>query len=291
MRFVLALLTVAVFAFAEVISVQSTSSAQSAPKPTVAVYLEVNGQSGGQTLTDMLTERLINDGKFTVIDRAHMQTVLKEQANAAAGQVTPATEAQLGKMLGVNYLLVARVDKMSASNEQRVNPLAFFVAATPLAVTTVSISDRISIIQVSSGEVIQLISDSQLATSSTSNSGQAFVDDQLPKLLAASASAIESKIDLSKMTEARSQGPTAGRVLQIDAGSVILSLGSGDGVSVGQMVGIYDVRTVQNPDTGKTIETYIKRGELQIIQVEKDYSVAKPMSGASPIKLQIVRTE
>jgi hypothetical protein len=266
-----------------------------APKPTVAVYAQTaSGGVNGQQLADALTQQLVASGNFVVIDRAHIQAVLQEQNIASQGQVTPTTVAQIGRMLGANYIIVVQIDSFTKASKARSDAVSLLLAQTYQ--TDVDLADHMEILEVRSGQILQSVSDSQQAssgayTAQNRSTGDSFVTEAVPKVLAASAAALASKIDPTKMAAS----PTApsqvvGKILSIDGDSIILSLAAKDGVSVGQIVDFYDVRLVHNPDTNATIRALVKRGSLQITEVDKDYSVAKPVQG-HPRLSQVVKPE
>lgn len=253
------------------------------PKPTIAVYAQSAASTvGAQQLADDLTQQLVASGSFVVIDRAHIQAVLQEQNYAAEGQVTPTTVAQIGRMLGANYIIVVQIDSFTKATKARSDAVSFLLAQTYQ--TDVDLADHMEILDVRSGQVLQSVSDSQQAssgafTAQARSTGDSFATEAVPKVLVASATALASKIDPAKMTASvTATSQVAGRILSIDD-SIILSLSSKDGISVGQMVDFYDVRMVHNPDTNATIRALVKRGSIQITEVDKDYSVAKPVEG------------
>jgi len=273
---------------------QLTAPAIGDSKPTVAVYAQA-GQSAGsaQQLADALTQDLVSSDHFIVIDRAHIQSVLQEQNYAAQGQVTPTTVAQIGRMLGANYIVIVQIDSFTKSTKARSDVVSFLLSQTYQ--TNLDLADHIEVLDVRSGQILQSISDSQQASSSafTANAqstGEAFVSEEQPKILAASAAALAAKLDSTKMTTTAAVTQTTGRVLSIDGDSIILSLSEKDGISIGQMVDFYDVRTVSNPDTGVIIHALVKRGSVQITEIDKDYSIAKPVNG-HPRRLQVVKPE
>lgn len=51
--------------------------------------------------------------RFTVVERAQLELVLKEQGLAAAGAVNPQTAAKVGQILGVRYIIVGGIDKFA----------------------------------------------------------------------------------------------------------------------------------------------------------------------------------
>jgi hypothetical protein len=264
-------------------------------KPTVAVYPQtaVSGVNA-QQLADALTQQLVASGNFVVIDRAHIQAVLQEQNYASQGQVTPTTVTQIGRMLGANYIIVVQIDSFTKSSKARTDAVSYLLAQTYQ--TDIDLADHMELLDVRSGQILQSVSDSQQAsspayTAQARSTGDSFATEAVPKVLAASATALASKIDPTKMTaSATASSQVVGRILSIDGDSIILSLSEKDGVSVGQIIDFYDVRMVHNPDTNSTIRALVKRGSIQITEVDKDYSVAKPVQG-HPRLSQVVKPE
>jgi len=268
------------------------------PKPTIAVYAQRSTSNQDQALADALTTQLVQSGHFVVIDRQHIQSVLQEQSYASEGQVTPATVAQIGRMLGANYIIVVQVDSLNGGQKARSDVVSFLVAQTYQ--TDVKLADHIEVLDVRSGQILQSLSDSQEASSgaylgSQASNGQSFEEEAVPKVLAQSAEALASKIDVSQMTASSSGGSSSsssavGHIMSIDGDSVIISLSRKDGISVGSMVDFYDVRSMMNPDTHAMVRALVKRGTLQVTEVDNDYAVGKAVNG-HPKLSQAVKPE
>lgn len=69
-------------------------------------------------LVDALTADLVQSRQVEVVDRAHLDAVLKEQELGASGYVEPATIAMLGKLLGPSVLVVVNVNRSDLSRNQ-----------------------------------------------------------------------------------------------------------------------------------------------------------------------------
>lgn len=54
--------------------------------------------------------------KFSVVERDKLALILKEQGLATSGAVDPKTAAQVGKMLGIKYIITGAVDSFSINN-------------------------------------------------------------------------------------------------------------------------------------------------------------------------------
>lgn len=63
----------------------------------------------GRELGAMLSNELANTEKFRVVERQKLGAVLQEQDLAASGRIAPGTGAQIGKLVGADYLVTATV--------------------------------------------------------------------------------------------------------------------------------------------------------------------------------------
>lgn len=78
------------------------------PITTIAVLeLEAQGMSTSEAaiLTDRLRSTLIKVGQYTVVDRANMEEILTEQGFQQTGCTSDECVAEVGKLLGVQYMV------------------------------------------------------------------------------------------------------------------------------------------------------------------------------------------
>lgn len=85
-----------------------------AAKPSLGVVEFQNDTSAGwwsggvgRDLAGMLTNELAGTGKFKVVEREKLDKVLDEQDLADSGRINKKTGAQIGKLTGAQYLVVA----------------------------------------------------------------------------------------------------------------------------------------------------------------------------------------
>jgi hypothetical protein len=60
-----------------------------------------------------LSNAFVKTGRFEVIERAQLDKVMKEQALAMSGVLDAASAANFGKILGVNYMVLAKINEAS----------------------------------------------------------------------------------------------------------------------------------------------------------------------------------
>jgi len=64
-----------------------------------------------------LSDALIRVGRFQVVERANIERILAEQRFQTSGFVDPHTAAQLGRILGIDYAVVATLDRCEYKTE------------------------------------------------------------------------------------------------------------------------------------------------------------------------------
>jgi hypothetical protein len=67
-------------------------------------------------LTDSLRESLLKTGRFTLVERAQLDEILKEQAFQQTGCTTQECAVQVGKILGVRKMVSGRVVKLDETH-------------------------------------------------------------------------------------------------------------------------------------------------------------------------------
>ena len=75
----------------------------------------------GEGISDMIVDELVNDGSFRVIERKRLDAILAEQnfSNSERADPSAKTLAQIGKVLGVKYLVVGSVTKFGTEQSNK----------------------------------------------------------------------------------------------------------------------------------------------------------------------------
>jgi TolB-like protein len=90
-------------------------------------------ESEAATVSEFLRSDLVHTKKFTVIERARLQDVLKEQQLAMAGLTEDAQAAQIGKILNCRFILVGSLSKLGNQYFLNVRVVNVETGETPLA--------------------------------------------------------------------------------------------------------------------------------------------------------------
>ena len=75
----------------------------------------------GAGIADLIVDELVNDGSFRVIERKRLQALLAEQNFSNSDRADPNAKsvAQLGKAIGVKYLIVGSVTKFGTEESNK----------------------------------------------------------------------------------------------------------------------------------------------------------------------------
>ncbi len=113
-----------------IVSVSAAPEAAQSSRPTIAVlgfdYGSIQhwwsgNEDIGEGISDLLVDELVNDGSFRVIERKRINAVLAEQNFSQSERADPSarTLAQVGKVLGVKYLIVGSITKFGTENSSK----------------------------------------------------------------------------------------------------------------------------------------------------------------------------
>ncbi len=92
-------------------------------KPRMAVFIFENvgivdsTMKWGETISEMLTTSLINSNRFKVIERSQLDKVLQEQALGQTGALDTETAVVVGKIMGLDAVVVGSVSKLVSQYE------------------------------------------------------------------------------------------------------------------------------------------------------------------------------
>ncbi|HJM83109.1 MAG TPA: CsgG/HfaB family protein [Nitrospinota bacterium] len=83
------------------------------------------GSGVGRELAGMLTNELVSTGKFKMVERKKLKSVLREQDLGASGRVRKGTAAKVGQLTGAKYLITATVTAYEEGTSKRGAAISF----------------------------------------------------------------------------------------------------------------------------------------------------------------------
>ena len=258
----------------------------------------------GVALSDLLTDRMVNDGRFNVVDRSHLSSTLGEHQLAASGEVDPQTAISAGRMVGARYLVtgnILQLDQTGASGANAGSLLPNWVGAAAGSVNThrVTIKVAVRVIDARTGEIVQSFSDEESRSGTSWSAGgwgggaagsynnQQFVNSDMGHLIDDEAAKIATSIDASRFNSGPVAPALTGHIAALDGRNVIINIGSNNGVQVGQTFDIVRVKSLVDPTTHQTLHVSENVGRLQIDTVSQNASVGHVVAGTAAVRLTV----
>ncbi len=252
----------------------------------------------GRDLSDMLKVGLVNNGAFTVLERKMLDQVLSEQAISASGIADPRSMVQMGRILGVNAVIVGSVTQFGFDERTSEGFLGMGRARDVRAI--VAINARI--VDPVTGEVLGAIAargeemgrarpgggKSQgginMSKCTFENTFMAGAVKKCVDQLVAELSKAEAKVRFSR-AEVR------GKVADFDNETVIFNIGSDLGIQLGDALIVEKVvRQVKDPDTGRVIRDVTEQiGTVVITKVDALSACGRWEGRVAPTVGDIVR--
>ena len=173
----------------------------------------------GVALSDLLTDQLVQSGKFNVLDRKTIDSTLSEHQLAANGEVSPESAVAAGHLVGARYLVTGNILELSSTGQSSGNvgqalPGIFGAAAGSVSRTRVTLKVAVRVVDAKTGQIVQSFTDEQTQTATSwSTAGFAgetaggysngdFVNSTMGHLVNDEAAKIAADIDPAKFASA-----------------------------------------------------------------------------------------
>lgn len=264
----------------------------------------------GKGISDLLVQQLVTDGKYSLIERNAIDKILNEQDFANSDRADPATAAKIGKILGVDAVIMGSITQFGRDDQNKTYGGGAIVArkfglgglqkreAKAVVAITARMVDTIT------AEILAAVTGSGESTRkgtslvgagggggnaggggydmTSKNFGETILGEAVHQAVTQTAAQLDQKADALPARKAE----FSGLVADVTGNTIILNIGRNSGVQVGDSVEISrPVRTVKDPTTGKVIKTITnKMGTATITEVDTDSATAN-FSGSTPAKV------
>jgi curli biogenesis system outer membrane secretion channel CsgG len=294
-------------------------------KPRIAVmnfdYATVRTESAaifgtdvdvGKGITDLLVEKLVNGGTFSVIERKALDSIINEQNMSNSDRFDSSSAAKIGRLLGVDAIITGSItqfgrdDKSTDIGGGAVGGITrrFGIGGVGKREAKAAVGITARIINTDTGEILSVAtgkgeskrSGTTLlgAGGSSGGAGGGAVDMRSSNFAStiigeAVGQAVDSVANQLQSNSARL--PT--RVVKIEGlvadstgGVLILNVGAKAGVKVGDKLAVVRTgREIRDPASGKVIRRIEETlGEVVITEVDEQSAVGK-YSGSTPVKV------
>lgn len=278
---------------------------------TVRTYVQQlfgSDQDVGKGISDMLVEKLVNGGQYSVIERNALDKILKEQNFSNSDRADPTSAAKIGAILGVDGIIIGSITQFGRDDQHTnvggggygLGKFGLGGVGTSKSKAVVAISARI--INTSTAEIMAAVtgkgestrSDTKLlgggggwsggggggldmGSSNFANTilGEAVrgaVDSTAEQLNSASGKVTALKLNIN------------GVVADVSGNTLIINVGKKAGVHIGDMLEVSrQVRVVKDPTTGKVIKAVTdKMGTATVTEVDDDSATATYSGAGAP---------
>ncbi len=269
----------------------------------------------GKGIADLLVTKLVQGGQYSVIERKQLDKIMAEQNLGASGRIDEATAAQIGKILGVDALIMGSIHSFGRDDKNRGGgagvsvPVPIFggvklgskkakaqvgINFRMVATDTAEIfaagdargeSKREGASIQASGGVKGVYTDGALGMNA-SNFAETIIGEAVYDCVNKLAAQLEEKA-ASMPARTAAAVKTEGVIADVSGGTVIINIGRNAGLKKGDRLEVKRVtREVKDPDTGKVIRVVSdKVGEVVLTDVDDTSAEGKFLgNGAAKVK-------
>lgn len=277
---------------------EQAAPAPSGPKMIVCVdQFEGAGKLGwdeGPVMGAMLTDALMQSGRFLVVERPKLDNALKEQDLGAAGRINSQTALKIGAIVGAQYLIqgtVTQFEPGESGQSGRVGiPIGGFgsVGIGGSKVTS-KVAMQLRIIDLTTTVVLSTHKAEETATHKSIGAdvyakGFSVGGDQFKKTpLGETAEKCISKCVDHIIATLGSQ-PFRARVAAVEGKTIIINAGTNRGVTEGMVLNaMKQGKTITDPDTGLPLEvSFTKVGAVKVDSVSEKTAKCSVTEGSAP---------
>jgi curli biogenesis system outer membrane secretion channel CsgG len=268
-------------------------------------FFEMNAPDLGKAAADLLITKLVQDGNLSVIERNAMDKLLAEQNLSNSGRTDPVTAAKLGRILGVDVIILGTIthydyaDKTTGGGGSRFGGFGGSSMKTKHDIDAkVQISTRLvspdtaEVLAVSQGigEVnrkgvkVDIRDASQVSIIMGGNANNPLMNECMDNAIAQLAAQLEEAVPKLPPRRPVIDGLVADAN---GSGQLVLNVGAHDGVKRGDRLQVWRAgKEIRDPASDKVLmrdDTLL--GEAVVITVTDISSIAQ-YKGTEPVKIR-----
>ena len=270
----------------------------------------------GKGISALLIKRLVQDGTFSVIERAQMDKILTEQNFSNSDRANPNSAAKIGKLLGVDAIIVGNITQFGNETKNQVVGgggggwggfgLGGFKHKESKAIVTLDAR----IVDIDTAEILAVADGKgESSRSSTSLGGMGgnwhgfgggtvdfgssdFQNTIIGEAVKGAVDQMSTGVIAGAPKLSARKINVEGVVAFVESGKVVLNVGAKAGVKVGDQMTISRVsQVIKDPTTGKVLRSMATEvGKIEISDVDDVSAVGKIVSGAGFKVGDVVKT-
>lgn len=259
---------------------------------------------GGGLSAQLVTE-LIDSGQVIVVERAILSQILREQELTDSKLVTKETAAQVGQLLGVDYLIVGQVtefEQKAVGGGGRAGWLSGIFPKVSAEFTAAHVGIDLRIIDTSTGEILrshrangrawEKAGAIDLSFPTLTLGGDAFHKTPLGK---ATRKVIRESLQFvlgAVQERLSSYASWMGKVIHVEDQTIYVNAGTISQVQMGDRLSVFSIKKVlTDPETNQVVGLIEEQvGELLVTSAQEKFSKTRILNAtALPKKGDVVR--
>jgi curli biogenesis system outer membrane secretion channel CsgG len=267
-------------------------------------------QDVGKGISLLLEQKLVQDGKYRVIDRNSMDKILKEQNFSNSDRVDPTSAAKIGRILGVSAIITGSITQFGRDDtHQGVGGGGYGLGKFGLGGVGKNESKAVvnvtaKIIDINTAEILAVATGTgqskrggfRLGGGGGSGSGGGgggvdmgssnFANTILGEAVNASVASLGQQLDDKADSLPTVVVNVSGLVADATGNTLIMNVGTKAGVKVGDHLGVFRKgKEIRDPATGKVLKVMETRlGDVTITEADETSSTGT-YSGSTPPKV------
>lgn len=234
----------------------------------------------GPAAADELVTQLVQAGEFSVVERQQIDAVLAEQNLGQSGRINPSTAAELGKILGVQIVLMGSITQFSI-NTKRAGiggiGASYTEAEAMLDIRAVN-TETAEIMSVAEGSGKKRLVGARVDDINFSETFDEGIAQEA--LRPAVEEVVEELVGQAQAFAAITPTAASGTIVGSRGGSVYLDRGANFGVAVGQRFNVYRVVDEITDPNGVVLDRITEQvGVVEVTRVLSQSSVARVVEG------------
>lgn len=266
----------------------------------------------GKGISDLLVQKLAQDGKYTVIERNALDKVLSEQNFSNSDRADSTTAAKIGRILGVDAVILGSItqfgrdDKNTTVGGSAIGSLTgkFGIGGVQKRNSKAVVGVTARMVDTSTGEILAVATGNGESTRSGTSllgsggsggssgggaydmSSKNFEESILGEATHQAVNSVAGQLDDSAANLPTHKIEISGLVADVSGNTLVLNVGTRAGVHVGDKLQISRaIRVVKDPVSGRVIKTIRNNiGEATVTEVDEQSATAT-FSGPAPAKV------
>ncbi|HEU0122893.1 MAG TPA: CsgG/HfaB family protein [Bryobacteraceae bacterium] len=264
----------------------------------------------GKGIADLLVDRLVRDGTYSVIERKAIQKIMAEQNFSNSDRADSNSAAKIGKLLGVDAIIMGSITQFGRDDKNvGVNGGVFRGIGSKYGLGNVGVKNAKAVVGISArtvlvdtGEILSVASgkgESQRSGTSLLGAGSGsktaagggvdmsssnFANSIIGEATAAAVDMLRGELVAGASKLPERHVAIDGLIADVSGNTLILNVGARIGVKVGQTLQVVQGgREIRDPATGKVLRRVgAPIGTVTITETDETSSVGNYTGAAKP---------